>query len=296
MFETIKRGWALTKLSFRVIGQDKELLLFPVCSGIGLLLALIGIGGLGFWIQHTAGMTQEAGYVFMLAYYFVSYFITIYFNTALITAARIRLDGGDPTVKDGFKGANSHLTQILGWTLVAATVGIILQILQNIARDRNNFIGQILAQLVGAAWSVVTYFVIPVYVTEKLGPIQAVKRSAMIMRRTWGETLTGHVGIGIVFFLLGLVGLLPLLLGGQLVASGAVAIGVAFIALTFLYWIVLVVLNSAASQVLVAALHRYATVGDTGGFMPNQSAQHLFDPNQKWDAYKDPDTGRLKGA
>lgn len=300
MFETIKRGWALTKLSFRVIQQDKELLLFPVLSGIGLLMALLGFGGLAFWMQHTAGLSDAAALLFFLAYYFVSYFITIYFNTALVSAARIRLDGGDPTLKDGFRGSNSRISQILGWTLLAATVGLILQILQNLARDQRNPIAQIVGvlftQLAGMAWSIVTYFVIPVFVMEKTGPIESVKRSAAIMRRTWGEALTGHVGIGVVFFLLGLLGLIPLFIGLNLLGTGMAAVGVGIVFLAFLYWITLVVLNSAASQVLVAALHRFATEGDTGGFMPNDSARAVFDPNARWDAHTDPSTGRIRGA
>lgn len=294
MFETIQRGWRLTKVSLRVVRQDKELLMLPVLAGIGLLLSTVLILGLGYYVQTAMGLTQEVGIGLTLLLYFVSYFITIYFNTGLVTAAGIRLDGGDPTLKDAFAGANKRLGKILGWALVAATVGLLLQLLERFARERGGFIGQIMAQMVGMAWNLATYFVIPVIVAEDKGPVDSVKRSASVFKSTWGETITGGLGIGLVFFLLGLAGAGVLLLA--VYAGLPLAALMVLVGLVLVYWLVLVVVHSAASQVLVAALYRFATKGDAGGVISDGAAQHLFDRGDSWSRYQDPTTGRIRGA
>lgn len=291
MFATLSRGWALTKLSFGVIKQDKELLLFPVFSGIGLLMAAVGFGALEWQLDHTAA-TDELKLIVGLAWFFVSYFITIYFNTCMISSAKIRLAGSNPSLADGFRGANKHIVPILGWSLIAATVGLILQLLRAAARDNRNFLGQMLASIASTAWNITTYFVLPVLVSEGVGPIQAIKRSAATVRRTWGEALVGYVGIGLIFMLLGLLGLIPLFLAFM---TGSVGVLAAVLAVVIVYWIVLVVLNSAASQVMVATLYRYATEGDTGGVMPPQAAQNVMNPNTDWSVFTD-SSGRIRGA
>src|SRR5437773_3238791 len=103
-----------------------------------------------------------------------------------------RLDGGNPTVGDGLAIASSKLTSIAGYTLIAATVGMVLRAIQ----ERVGFLGKIVVGILGAGWSIATYLVVPVLVTRDIGPVEAVKESAMLLRRTWGENLIGQGGIG----------------------------------------------------------------------------------------------------
>jgi hypothetical protein len=293
--ERMRRGWQLTKVSLGVVKQDKHLLLFPVLSGIGLVLAVLGFGGLAAWVQLTTGIDEATGIIIFLAYYFVTFFITIYFNTALIMAVKERLDGRTPTLKGGLKGANSRIGAILGWTLVAATVGLILQVLQNLARDTRNPIGQILAQLAGFAWSVITYFVLPIIAAEGYGPFKAVKQSATTIKRTWGEALVGTFSLGVIFFIVGLVGAVALIF---ITITLAVHTAILIVGLLLaLLWVLAVALvHTTAKQVLVAALYRYATTGHTGGVMSDQQARAAFNPDEKWEEFTDPHTGRIRGA
>lgn len=290
----MRRGWQLTKLSLSVVKQDKHLIVFPIVAGIGLLLAVIGFGGLGAWLQLTTGLDQVTGIIIVLAYYFVSYFITIYFNTALVVAVRERLDGRTPTLGGGIKGANNHIGAILGWTLVAATVGLILQLLQNAARNQNNFIAQILVQLVGVAWSIITYFVIPIIAAEGTGPIQAIKESARTIKRTWGEALVGTFAMGAIFFIAALVVALPIVFIGLM--SGIVAMFVVAVAIALLWILAVIIVHATAKQVLVAALYRYAKQGDAGGVMSQQQARAAFNPDEPWEEFTDANTGRIRGA
>lgn len=293
--ERMRRGWQLTKLSLNVVKQDKHLILFPMIAGIGLLLALAGFAGLGAWLHFTVGIGDAEYILLVLAYYFVTYFITIYFNVALIVAVKERLDGRTPTLGGGIKGANGHIGAILGWTLVAATVGLILQVLQNAARNQNNFIAQIIVQLVGMAWSVITYFVLPIIAAEGMGPIKAIKESTRTIKRTWGEALVGTFAMGAIFFIVGLVGAVALVFITFVIAfHPAVLIGGILVALLWVLAVVLV--HATAKQVLVAALYRYATTGEAGGVMSQQQARAAFNPQEPWEEFTDPNTGRIRGA
>src|SRR5882724_10286722 len=97
-------------------------------------------------------------YMGMFLFYLANYFVVIFFNTALIHAATIRLRGGDPTLSDGLGFAWENVGRILQWAAVAATVGMILRAIE----ERVGWLGRFIIALVGAAWTVATYFVIPV--------------------------------------------------------------------------------------------------------------------------------------
>ena len=244
------RSWELMKNSLSVIRKDKELLMFPLISGIiMILIGLTFIGGLFFTSPNFIHSPQII--VPVLVMYLLFYFIGIYFNTALIGCATIRLEGGDPTLKDGFRIANEHLRAIAGWALIAAIVGIILRVLE----ERAEIIGKIVISLIGFAWTMATFFIVPVLIYEKISVFKAIKRSALVFKDTWGETFIGHFGLGIIIFLLALVGLIPAALGYMM---GGLLLVIGF-AIAIIYWIIIACIGSAAQGVLTAVLYRYAT-------------------------------------
>jgi hypothetical protein len=104
----------------------------------------------------------------------------------------IRFKGGDPTLVDGFRAAAARLPQIAGWALVAATVWLWLRVIES----RSERVGEIVAGLLGMTWSAVPYFVVPVIVIERTGPVDAFRRPVSILRRTWGEALSANFGVG----------------------------------------------------------------------------------------------------
>jgi hypothetical protein len=264
-FDRMGRGWTLTKTSFRIIREEKQLLLLPVISGITLVLLFIsfvaGMFGLVVWagIFNASGNVGVAlvailGFLFYVAVYFVG----IYFNAALIHCATIKLQGGKPTLGDGFRAANQVMGKLLAWAAVAATVGMIISAIQS----RGGIIGKIVGWVAGVAWSIAIFFAVPVILYEKLTPFKAVKRSVEIMRKTWGEAMGGTLGMGLIFGLLALAGILPIIAGIMLGAStGNFWIAVAFIIFAVVYWLALAIFFAAAEGVLLAALYRYAVTG-----------------------------------
>jgi hypothetical protein len=257
MFAALSRGWALTKTSFKVLKLDKEILVLPLLAAVTLIVAVIGLGfgALGLSLFDNSGILF---YGALFGIYVVAYAIVIFFNAAVIEMATIRFNGGDPVIKDGLKKSWSRIGRILQWAIIAATVGLIFRILRDQARD--NFLARILISFLEFGWNIATFFVVPIAIYQDLGPFDAIKGSMGTMKRTWGESLTGVATTGIVFFVLGLLGLIPFLLGMGAMGVNAV-VGISLIVVAVLYWIVLSAVNSAVDGILVAALYKYAVEG-----------------------------------
>lgn len=264
MWQRFQNSWELVKASFAVLRADKELILFPLVSSIATLVVMI-VFAIPMFAANVfdnvadSGNPGAMGYIVAFLFYMTMYFVTIFANTALVGAAMIRLNGGDPTFSDGFRLAMDRVDKILGYAIIAATVGMILRYI----RDKGGLLGQIVSFFGEMAWGLATYLVVPVLVMEDIGPMDAVKRSTSLLKKTWGEQITGSFSIGLVFGLLGLGAVL--LIGGPVlaitIASGSV-LGVVFgIALIVLMIAVISLVGSTLSGIYTAALYRYATTG-----------------------------------
>jgi len=261
------RSWALVKLCWRVLQQDKELVVFPIVSTIGVLIVTASfiIPGFfsGFWQDVSDNGVGVSFWVLVVLFYLVEYLVIVFFNAALVSAAIIRLGGGDPTLGDGLRGAWSHIGAILGYAAIAATVGLALQML----RERAGFAGAIIAALGGMAWTIITFLVIPVLVVEGVGPITAIKRSAGLLKKTWGEQIIGSAGIGLVFGLISLaVAVIGIGLGVLVMSAGIAVLGIAVIAVAVIAIIVISLLGATLRGIYSAALYEYAVGGETGAF------------------------------
>jgi hypothetical protein len=277
MFERISNSWALVKSSWNVLRADKELIIFPIVSMFGAIIVTLTfavptfLSGLFEAISAGDHASKITGGIIAFIFYVVLYSVIFYCNTALVGAALIRLKGGDPTLKDGFRIATQHLGSIIGYALIAATVGVILRWL----RDRG-ILGRIAAGLFGLAWNLATYFVVPILVTENVNPIEAVKRSSMLLKKTWGEQIVGNFSIGTVsalaFFLLIVAGIPSVLFAASVSWVIAVVIGSIFV----LALIAVGLISSALSGIYSAAVYQYATGGSAGSYFDTAQIQGAF--------------------
>lgn len=241
-------------MSLGVIRKDKEILIFPFLSMISLgIIALSFIGGIYFTLGPDEFLSPT-GVVALVVMYLLLYFVMIYFNVAVIGCAMIRFEGGDPTVSDGFRTSNQNLGAILKWAMVSATVGMILRAIQSRAR----FAGRVIGAIAGLAWSLATYFAVPVLIYEKTSVFGAVKRSAHLLKSTWGEMIVGGIGLWAVFFLLGFLGVIPLMVCFVVGGMFGLVIG---LVIAFIYWVILACICAAANIAFHAALYRYAITG-----------------------------------
>lgn len=279
MFQRFSNSWALVKASAEVLRADKELMVFPVISAALSVLVLItfAVPSVLAGLFDTAAGGESglplAGYVVGFLFYVVQYFVIFFCNTALVGAALIRLRGGDPTVADGFRIASSRLGPIMGYALIAATVGMILRSIS----ERSGVLGKIVISLVGLAWNLATFLVVPVLAAENVGPIDAVKRSGAYLRKTWGEQIVGNAGMGAVF---GVMTFGSILLGLILFIAAAFTESTALMAMVGVGLVVTLVgialLSATLGGIYAAALYRYASEGDTGTFFSPDMVKGAF--------------------
>jgi hypothetical protein len=259
----IGRSWQLVKQSFAILQSDKELALLPVLSAISCVLVsgFVILGGTAAsWPEiHSA---TAAGLRFqpnpqilwpaVFAFYLVNYLVIVFFNVALVSAASERLAGRPTTLRDGLNKAWERKGKILEWAVLAATVGMLLKLIE----QRSGLIGNIIAKVIGVAWTLASYFVAPILAFEGLGPIDALKRSADIFRQTWGEEIVGRISISVIFGLLALAGAPVCIAAMYLGGMPGLGIGVG---VWVLYLIALSVVSSALQGIFTAALYQYAT-------------------------------------
>ncbi|MEQ8717325.1 MAG: DUF6159 family protein [Acidimicrobiales bacterium] len=244
----------LAKTSWKVLQRDRELLWLPVI-GFTLSALIAGVAlGISFLVDYDIDTsTMEAGPATTVAWIVAGLAIatiTSLVQGSLVSGAAERMRGGDPTVSSAIGGALARLPQLLGWTIITSTVGLILRAI----RERSGIVGDIFAGLLDMAWQVITFLVVPVIVLEKKGPIEAVKRSTELLRTTWGENLIGRFGLGLVGMLAMLPALVPILIGVQLGGAGLV-IGIAIGAV----WIGLIaVIMTALTAIYQTALYDFA--------------------------------------
>lgn len=279
--DRIRCSWSLMKEAWAVLRQDRELALFPILSGIvsALVLATFALPSVLLFPWANWSHVSDAGgfhsdfhlnlgplhYAGIFLYYLATYFVVVFFNAGLVACARKRFAGEAPTLRDGLSYSVQNAGRIFQWALLSATVGTVLRAIE----EHASWLGQIVTSLLGLAWSAASFFVVPVLVYEQVGPVDALKRSAAILRKTWGEALVTNIGMSAVFTLLilGGVGLLILGLvgGGFLIAGHMAALGIAVmlgtLALCLLGWTALGIVQSALQGIFLTACYEYASSG-----------------------------------
>jgi hypothetical protein len=257
----LARSWELARASLSVLKSDKELMLFPLMSAIAILVLFASfiVPAIKF---HLVADHQSSPpplfYVWMGCFYLAVYFVGLFFNTALVGAVLIRLGGGNPTVGDGLSIAWARAGRIFGYAVIAATVGVVL----NAVSERLGFVGRFIIGLVGLGWAVATFLVVPVLAARDVGPVDAIKDSAGLLRRSWGENLAGNAGLGLVttlvFFVVAMVGFAG---GAALLHSPLYTLGVVAITATVIALVVIGLGSAALTGIYSAAVYRFAVDG-----------------------------------
>jgi hypothetical protein len=275
VFERFRRSLELVKASIAVLRADKELLVYPLVSFVAMIIVTITFAVpfvlTGALTRTVDGALDPLAVVLGFLFYIVSYTVIFFFNTALVGAAMIRLEGGDPSLRDGFRIASSRLPAIIGYAVIAATVGMILRWIS----ERGGIVGQLVAGFAGFAWNIATFLVVPVLVVERVGPVEAIKRSSGLLRKTWGEQIVGNVGISLVF---GLLTLAVIALGALLIVALGSVPPLAIVAIVALVLIVaaIALVGAAVSGIFTASVYRYATEGEAGSMFNSDSVAAAF--------------------
>src|SRR5688572_2756251 len=217
------RSWSLMRSSWAVLRADRELVIFPLISTIACLLILASyavpawfVAG-GFEGEELTRGQDAVLFTMTFAFYIVTYFVMTFFNTALVACTVLRLRGGAPTFDYGMAEARSRIGLVFQWALLAATVGMILRTIE----ERSGWVGRIVSGLLGMAWALASFFVVPVMVVDRKGPVEALKESAGLFRKSWGERAVASVSFGLVSLVLAVPCLLLMAVAVVLLFQGA---------------------------------------------------------------------------
>lgn len=279
------RSFELFKACWQVLKADKELIWFPIISSVAMLVVtilfllpastLLGLFGAASGSDTSSG--SVLGYIIVFLWFLVAYFVSLYFNVALIGAALIRLDGGDPSLGDGIRIANSRLGKIAQYAALSAFVSLVLQQI----KERAGFLGGLISFLGEAAWNVISFLVLPILIVQDISVLDAVKRSTAMLKKTWGEQLVVSGGMGFIFFLLSLA---LLIVGGVLIfvlAQISSALAILGVILLVLALVVLGAVSGALGGIYKALLYRYAETGEVGLNMDSSLLAGAFKTKRK---------------
>jgi hypothetical protein len=288
---SITNGARLTAQAWQALRDHRQLLVFPIISGIVVTVAtlvflasLLGTGVVDGATASDDATRQGAtilGLVELFLFYLVCSTIVIFCNSALVATVLQLADGRPTSVADGFRAAARRLPTIVVYALISATIGLLANAIARSGRESGNVLVAIVAAIVGAlvqgAWTLVVFFAVPVIVAEGLGPVDSLKRSLAIFRGTWGEAFTGQAVIGGISCLV----YVAVIVGAGALAGLGLAIGLpALIGLAVVLAIVLLsaiaVLSGAVNGIFQASLYRYATTGDAGPLIDTADAATAF--------------------
>jgi hypothetical protein len=199
----------------------------------------------------------------------VSYFVVVFFNAALIHCANEALEGRSAEFGDGIHAALGRLGPIIGWSLLSATIGTIL----NAISERLGIVGQIIIGLLGAAWNIVTFFAVPMLVLKGVGPFDAVKGSWATIKKTWGETLIGNAGVSLAVFVMAIPAVVLIVVTAF---TGITTLIVAAVALSILYWAVLAAVGACMNGIYTTAVFSYAQSGEIPSGFDGETIRQAF--------------------
>jgi hypothetical protein len=257
----VATGKQLLSACWGLLRQDRELLWLPAIAAVAGLLAAAVLFVPGFAIGWAVGGGQHrdwGGWVGAVFAAFAAAVVAIYFQAALVIAANERADDGDPTVQSVLAAAWTRRGRILRWAALTTSVGVAIRAVE----QRLGVVGNILGFLGGVAWAIASFLVVPVLVAENVGPIDAVKRSARLIRDTWGTSLRTTLRFGLIQLLLFVPAIAIVLIGVIAFASGSsagIAVGVVLIVAGVAALLALSMFFSAISSYARALIYRYAT-------------------------------------
>lgn len=214
----IKEAWALVKLSGRLLGKNPFLIAYIVLSGLAVTV-LFGAALTPVALNLNSGNTQLLEpYASVLpaqadkkkltdriephwaplgatagAVYFAGTFIIVFFNVAFLASVKRIINGKKVTFKEGLGLAWERRAAVLQWALFSATVGVIINALKGYL---DNWLARRVLGLAELGWRLAVFLALPVVAAEGVTPLQALRRSGDIFRKTWGQTFAGGIGIG----------------------------------------------------------------------------------------------------
>jgi len=260
-----KASRILLSKSWEIFRNQKNLLMFPLWSFLTSLVALVVIGlltliatiGTGFLttfseIANLESVSNFPLFIGGIITAIVLQMIATYFNAGIIQSTNEYLSGKMPSNKESLNAIKRKQGVIFGWAAINASIGIILRQIS----ERSRLLGRLVSTLIGAAWSIATYFILPILVLEDSGIKSSAKKSTQLIHKTWGEAFLANIGVGLAMIGFALLGFIPFILA--IISGNGILITTAGIFL-FLYMTFVSLVSSVLNTIIKVILYRYAS-------------------------------------
>ncbi len=265
------RSWEFTKLSFRVIKKDKELLLYPLLSSFfnllfsaALLVPTIVVKFLQATTPDYSALMGTTEYLLVFITYLGLAFISTFFNVCVVYTAKVRFEGGNATFGQSLGFAFRRIPTIFMWSLLSATVGLVLYLLDQFGQSLGKA-GQILISILrgilGMLWSIMTIFVVPAMVYYNLSPFKAIKKSNETLKKTWGESIIRHYGLGLIQGLIIFIGIIITAVLLFLFYQAGIEVILIIVGIFLVFFLIVSMVFEVANKVFNTALFVYADKG-----------------------------------
>lgn len=188
------------------LARHPKLAVFPVFSLLGTLVVSVGffLGyhrlGEPIWYWFISLGFGPFGAVAPTAYVLVWLFLTTFVavlafsNAALAHNTNLVADGRSPSLKRGILVAFGVLPHVFTYAAVTGGVGVVVAVLER----RAEWMGALLAALLGMTYVMVTFFVVPAAVVGDRSPVGMFDESAKTVRSHVGRTATVSMGVSLL--------------------------------------------------------------------------------------------------
>lgn len=267
-------GWTIATNSFKVLRENRQLVIFPILSGVSIMVILASfclafLGFSGWELDQVSVPGKLMSYAILFFFYITNYFVIVFFNMALVHCTSLYFKGEEVTIQKGIDFSMSRIGSILGWAVFAGVVGGTLKIVQ----ENVGSVGKIITGLIGIVWSIATFFVVPVIAYENLGPIAAFKKSALLMKEKWGESIGAGFSFGLIQ--LGAIAIIVL------IAFAVSAINmIAGIAVGVLLLLLMSIIISTVKTIFISAIYHNIN-GDPVELYNQEFIDNLFQTKRK---------------
>ncbi len=247
-----------------------------VTSGIPLTRA--GIEGLGSLEGPVADFLLYSGLFLLTAG------MTLASAVASATAfvlARASLEGQVLAIREVLQLVWAKRILLAVWSALSAAISVLLQVVE----DKLSWAGSIMASIGRFSWSVASFFMVPILITNSLSYKESLLYSVSLIKKTWGEAAVLTFGFG---FLQVIVFLESVLLAGLVVwgrsyfADSALSLEMAIpgIVVGVLSLVVGTIYVQSLTAITQAALFRYAETGDFVGPFSKELLAGAFTPKK----------------
>lgn len=205
--ESWKKGWSFIKAAFAMARENKKLLapsiyqvLVSILYWAGWIAAIIAMDP-----QWSDGTWAVVGAISTFGSFLIFYF----FCGMTVNMIDVHLKGGTPSLGDGARDAGKNFVAIVFLALVST----VIELFARAARDNDSIVGKIIAGIIEAIWTTLSFLLLPAIIIEDAGFGAAMKRVRALHKGNLLLIGIGEVGVRGVTALIGFLWFL-LMFGG----------------------------------------------------------------------------------